>query len=152
MISKYTEELKNFIEMWDKELVSSAKKNAIALLVEAQNFMFFFLFEKNLFGGTEDSRVVFARLKSPAEKDNPDETEQWKKDATFICTNLTKTIMTGNVTQQVFKNKDIQEIKIVPSKDEAYEILLKQVEEIPQNSLLSGIKMAIKNIRNKENV
>jgi hypothetical protein len=145
MLFKDLEETKSFLEFWNKASLSDAKKNQISLMVEAQGFLFFFTYHDEVFGATEDARVTFARMKEP---DPGEESKGWLSEANFTAMNLTKALF-GQPAQQIFKHKDLPEIKVIKDKEKVYDMLVKQAEDIPHQNLAAGLKMVIKRVNSQ---
>lgn len=123
------------IEAWEKARISDQKKNQITLLVDGQNFVFFFEYHNDIFGAPEASRVTFARMKNP-----DDESPQgWVQDANFMAVNLSKAIF-GQPVQQIFKDSDIHEIHVINDKNKVSEMLAKQAETIAPENLVNKMK------------
>lgn len=79
----------------------------IEALIDGHGLILFFRCGKDIFGAGEDSRVVFARMKNPDDEAG----DGWGEGASFLATNLTKTVR-GEPTQQVFGKKDLKRIRI----------------------------------------
>jgi hypothetical protein len=93
------------------------------LLDRTGEFVFFFEFEKSVYGAPEDSRIVFAKLKHPDE----DMVGKAKEEANFIAVNLDK-IIEGQGTQRIFGIKDVGKIHVI-DKETAAEKLGKKAKE-----------------------
>jgi hypothetical protein len=85
------------------------------------------LFKKgdDLFGGGEDSRVVFAKMKDPKDEDAP---SGWAEEASFSADNLIKKLK-GEPAQHVFEKDDLKEIKIM-DRDDVVDELHKEAEKL----------------------
>lgn len=87
------------------------QKNKLKLILES--FVFFFRFQKDVFGANEASRVTFAKMKDPKDEDN---NPAWLKEANFVAVNLNK-LGQGQQVQMIFSNKELGEIGVVSKKD-----------------------------------
>lgn len=97
---------RELITIWDDYLLREAEEAKLNALLD--NFVLFFEKDKNIFGATEESRVIFARLKNP-DKELPD---GWEDEASFSAQNLTKTVA-GEASQHVFQKSDLKNIQII---------------------------------------
>jgi hypothetical protein len=100
------------MDVWGTHLENECKA-AVKVLMNSGSFVFFFEFEKEIFGGSEDTRIVFATLKNPP-KEMP---KGWKEEASFMGVNLTTMSKEGNPTRRTFYNKDIKKINILEKKE-----------------------------------
>jgi hypothetical protein len=117
------------MDMWDKCL----KENEIDELIKSQDLIFFFEKDKNIYGGTEENRVMFARMKNKSDKDAPLSLDE---KPTFSAINIKRLIDSPpkffNATmkqiglthvnakdgstwklEKTFSEKDIKKIKII---------------------------------------
>ena len=94
----------------------------------------FFKFKNEVYGCTEESRVVLARMKNPSE----DNTAEWRKEASFSAINFKTEV------NKVFTHKELKSVKIIPkeeavkgfktkSGDGDIEIRLAKDDDIPAN-------------------
>lgn len=140
--SKLGEDFQKIIDAWNEYCDDEEKRRQIQLIVDVQNFVMFFVFNDEVFGATEPNRVMFAKMKSPGEEES---SVDWIQDASFMATNLTKTV-SGQPAQSMFKHKDIDNIEVLPDKEQVLDILCKQSESLPmsltaQERLQSVIKL-----------
>ncbi len=98
-----------------------AKVDMISQLLDTQEFVLFFKLKGSVFGGPEESRIVYAKMKNPDE----DMTGKWKDDFSFVAVNLDD-IVSGHGSQRVFGFKDLKNIKVI-DKEKAAEELGKKV-------------------------
>lgn len=103
-------------------LLSDQQKNKIKVMLDSNEFIFYFKYQNEIYAGSEGNRVTFAQMKNP-DKDNPG----WAKEANFMATNLNK-LGLGEQTQMVFGHKELSSIEII-SKDQAYKTLEKFFEK-----------------------
>ena len=108
--SPYFSSFRELLDKWDENIEKDKKLEKMA---DDDNISFFFTLDDNVYGGTEDSRLAFARMKSPEEED-----ESWVKDATFIGINLEK-LEQGHKEQKIFSKSDLKKIKPI-SKENAF--------------------------------
>lgn len=118
------------MDIWDENLDKEDKKNQIRRMVDGENLILFFKKDGDVFGAPEESRVVFARMKTPDE-DTPD---GWLDDANFIAVNLVKALM-GDKTTHMFSSKDLKSIKVV-DKDSVEGLLMKKPSKKACTSLV----------------
>lgn len=104
----------------DKE----SKHDKVRNLIDGQNLILFFTKDGNLFGAPEESRLVFANMKSP----NQDMPDGWADEANFIAFDLMKALI-GDRVENIFGKKDMKQIKIVDP-DEAHSMLIKSPKKI----------------------
>ena len=110
----------NFKEFVLKEEES---ENAVRTLLDAQDLIFFFKKDKEIFGANEESRLIFAKLKEKKEKDN----KNWQNEASFLATNLSKAV-NGEKSKSVFSKKDLNKISII-NKEDAFKSLCKEAKK-----------------------
>lgn len=77
------------------------------LLVE-NDLCLFFKKDGILYGTTETGRITYARMKSPESKED----EAWKKDATFVAYDLSKSAE-GQKSMSVFNSNDLKKIEVI---------------------------------------
>ena len=102
------------------------KKNKIRGLLDGQNLILFFKKGDSLFGAPEESRLVFAKMKSPDE-DTPD---GWADDANFAAFDLMKALM-GDRVESIFGKKDLKAIDVI--EPEEAENMLMQTPDVVKN-------------------
>lgn len=100
-----------------------SEEDKVKMLLDGQNILFFFLKDNIPYGGPEESRLIFAKIKNPAED------KKWAKEASFIAINLADALQ-GKKTQAIFSQKDIKNIKII-SRENVEEILAKKLATNP---------------------
>lgn len=96
------------------------KQRAISDVLDGRNLILFFKKGEGIYGAPEDSRVVFARMKSPDEE-TP---EGWGDDANFVALDLLKALV-GQNSQSVFGQKDLEDINVL-DKDIIRKLLMKK--------------------------
>lgn len=84
----------------------------IDALIDQNGYILFFKKDGNIFGATEDSRVIFAKMKNP----DDDMPEDWENEASFSADNLNKKIK-GEPGQHVFSKDDFKNIEIIDRED-----------------------------------
>ena len=110
---------RSLMDMWDKCL----EENKIDELIKSQNLIFFFKKGKNIYGGTEENRVMFARMKDKSDKSPPLSLDE---KPTFSAINIEKLINSlpglthvnakdGSTwkLEKTFSEEDIKKIKII---------------------------------------
>lgn len=111
------------MDLWDDYLLEEEDANKLRHTLEAQGFVLFFKKGSEYFGASEDSRVVFARMKNP-DDEMPD---GWEDEASFSAINLNK-LVKGEPAQHVFGKTDLKKIKIV-DRDDVVEALKGEIDE-----------------------
>ena len=133
------DEFREFIDKWENVCVEEKRYNNIKLLVDGQDFMFFFLLDGNVYATHEPERVTFARMKTG----DDDEGEMNLDDANFTAFNLSKAIA-AKPTREIFYKEDIPKINVL-TKAEATEKLISQSREVTPERIATGTK-AIMNV------
>lgn len=111
-------EFRDLMDKWDR---------ASRLMVES-DLCLFFRKDGRLYGAGENSRITFARMKSPSSKEDRD----WRKEATFTAHDLQKT-SEGSTGMSVFSAADLPGIEVV-DQDEAQRELKKKGISLPSVS------------------
>lgn len=101
------------LSRWDENL-KLEKKEKVKTLLDDGNLIFFFNKDDEYYGGPEESRLVFAKLKNPDE----DVTPAWNDEAAFIAYNLSKMLNITSDTEaeeskRLFYKKDMEDVKIL---------------------------------------
>ena len=99
---------RELMDKWDDYLALEAEKNAIGDQLDRQGCIMFFKRGDDLFGAPEESRLMFAKIKSP----DDDVTDQWRQEARFLAINLMQSML-GQPTQNLFSMNDIPNLKLV---------------------------------------
>lgn len=130
---------KDFISAYFKE---EDMKDKVKSMIEGQGFVLFFKKDDDIYGSTEDGRMVFASLKTP-DKDLP---KGWEKEASFTAFNLSKTLRKEN-PETIFSYKDLPKIKVLDN-EAATKELLKQGKSIKGdvNSIKTNIRLLPSNL------
>jgi len=92
-------------------------------LIDQSGHILFFKKDGDVFGATEDSRVIFAKIKNP----DDDMPEDWENEASFSADNLNKRIR-GEPGQHVFCKEDFKKMEIIDRED-AVKSLKKEAEK-----------------------
>ena len=121
--------MRTFLEF--AEAITQEKAGNIKAIIDNNDLILFFKFNKDLFGTTEESRVVFARMKNPS----TDNSTAWRKEAGFTGLNLSKTVTSGERKEQMFEFKDLKNIQIV----EKEEVIHKLEKEKVKNTDITTI-------------
>jgi hypothetical protein len=114
---------RNFMDMCLKE-------SKIDELIKSQDLIFFFKKGKNIYGGTEENRVMFARMKDKSDKSPPLSLDE---KPTFSAINIKKLIDSPNregglphisakddsvsKLEKTFSEEDVDKIKIIDIKE-----------------------------------
>lgn len=115
---------KRLISRWNqvwKEQAAEDKRQRIKMIVES--LMFFFTCKGDLFGGGEDARVTYAKMRDP---DDEDHNDGWLKEANFTAVNLYKAL-SGEQGTSIFGMKDLDDIDVITDKDKVERLLAKKV-------------------------
>ncbi len=121
---------RHLIDEWDDELVLE-RKAAVKSMLDHPGLVIFFKKGNSIFGGPEESRIVYAKLKSD------DEDEKWKDEASFGGLDLMKAL-SGEKTQNIFGSHDLPKIKILTDKDELCKMMDKHAAKA--SDPIAGIK------------
>lgn len=111
---------RQLIDKWDEVKNKFNKK----CLMEDNDIVFFFKKDKVIYGGSENSRLIFARMKNPEKEEI-----KWSKDATFSAYNLEE----EKPSETVFNKKDLDKIKIL-DQEKAEKELDKKGKKMPSIS------------------
>jgi hypothetical protein len=115
---------RELLDSWDQYLAEEDRQNKIRSIVDSPNLVLFFVKDGTIYGAPENSRVIFARLKSKGDEDG----EKWKKDADFMAINLSSLVGEDKISQSVMGKKDLKKIKVI-DKEEAERRLKKEPKE-----------------------
>lgn len=96
----------NFKEFYLKE--TDALEGKVKMLVYGQNFILFFRFDGDVYGGGEDARLTYATMKSGGE----DGTEEM----VFGVHNLSQG-MSGQASERYFTADDIEHIEVITNRE-----------------------------------
>lgn len=112
------------MDLWDQNIEIFEAEKSISDILDRQGFILFFKKGNELFGAPEESRVIFAKLKSDDDDDpmNPG----FRDEAKFSGINLIKA-MHGNPEESIenlFGLKDLPQIKVC-DRDDVIQQLLK---------------------------
>lgn len=114
---------RSLMDIWDEYLLIDDIRHQIESMMDPSKFVFFFKFNKEVFGSDEDSRVAFAKMKNP----DDDMPKNWEDEVNFAAENFNKMIR-GEPATQIFHKKDLDKIKII-ERDKAVNALQKVAEE-----------------------
>ena len=107
-------------------------RDKIKAMLGANDFVLFFKKDKLIFAAPEESRLVFARMKTPDADD-----KGWVKDASFSGLNLNKALE-GEKSENLFSYDDLKKIEII-DQEEAYTQLAKVAKDTDKiKTILSG--------------
>lgn len=127
-------QFRDLMDMWDIELAESEFNSKIKSLIEGRGLILFFKKGDDIFGCSEDSRVLFAKMKNP--EDDEDLPKNWEDDASFSANNLSRAVR-GETTQSIFSKKDLKEIKVI-DKEEAESALLELAKNLGDKAFPNG--------------
>jgi hypothetical protein len=112
---------RDLMTKWDDYLSLEQEKKSIEDHLDQNQCILFFKKGNDLFGAPEESRLVFAKLKSEDE----DMPSHWKDEARFIALNLINSIL-GQQTQNVFSFKDLDNLQLVDREKVINELMKKK--------------------------
>lgn len=109
------------LSIWDQYVQIETEVND---LLDNGNMIFFFKINNDLFGGPEDSRLLFAKLKADDDDEDPAELlpPNWKDEVQFLGMDLIKAL-TGEKAEKLFGLKDLANLKVI-SRDAAADELI----------------------------
>lgn len=99
---------RQLMDTWDAFCAMEAQRNEIDDLLDKQQLIMFFKKGNDYFGAPEESRLIFAKLKSDDEDSPPD----WKKEAKFIALNLAQALA-GQQVENMFGEKDLGDLSLL---------------------------------------
>jgi len=129
-------EFRELLDKWDAVCIQEKRDNHIRLLVDGQNFVFYFKFEGDIYATHEPQRVTFARMKNPSDDDDID---LGFEQAHFKAFNLTKALSGKMASPDIFYKDDIDRVEIV-DRDEALGTLTDQAKNIEPDRIAIGAK------------
>lgn len=108
---------RQLMDMWDKNLAILEAEKSVNDVLDRHGLILFFKNGDDIFGAPEESRLIFAKLKSDDEDDpmNPG----FRDEARFMAINLLKAIHGGSEesTENVFSLKDLPKLKVCDRED-----------------------------------
>ena len=147
--SEHGYEVRSLIDAWDKVLVKETKDRNIKMFLSGQQFVMYFIYNNDVYGCSENSRVTYSRMLQPDEET----TEDWIKEANFMAFNISKAIQ-GKPAQEMFDHEDVDKIQVI-SKEIAYDELVKVAEKASQQDVMTGTKalfQALKSMGKKNDI
>ena len=118
-------EFRDLMDMADEHAYIEDCRHRVESMIDNGDYVLLFKKDKDYFGGGEDSRVVFAKMKDPNDEDAP---SGWDEEASFSADNLLKKLK-GEPAQNIFDKKDLKKIKIV-DREEIIDKLHKEAEKL----------------------
>ena len=103
--SEITEIINLWLETEKKEKDRAPKLDKIKTMLDANNFIFYFKRDNNIYAGPEESRVIFARMKNPEDDTNIE-------DVNFLAIDLDRALE-GERAETIMYFKDVPNIKII---------------------------------------
>ena len=95
------------------------REGRVKMLVHAQNYIFFFRYQGDVFGGGEEARLTYAAM-----QDGGDD------DLVFAANNLTKALL-GTPQEQYFVPGDLDAIQVLRNKQAETELLMTRSNDEP---------------------
>lgn len=96
------------------------KESKVDELIKSQDLIFFFKKGKNIYGGTEENRVMFARMKDKSDKSPPLSLDE---KPTFSAINIKRLIGgcaendSTSKLEKTFSEEDVDKMKIIDIKE-----------------------------------
>lgn len=116
---------RDLMDQWDYHCALQEQEDRLNDIIDKHEIILFFNKDKDLFGAPEDSRVIFAKLKT--DDDDEPMMPNFRQEAQFPAINLLK-CMSGenddNSVQSVFSLKDLPKIKVC-DRESAIEQMMK---------------------------
>lgn len=122
-------------KIWLEKNEAETKNQRIKNIIDGQGLILFFKTKNSLFGAPEQSRLVFAKMKTP----DDDMSDGWADEANFAAFDLIKA-MAGERVENMFGKKDMKSIKIIDPED-AEARLMKS-----PNNIVKAVTDALKTI------
>ena len=120
MISPGFSNFRPLLDQWDKCLALEDERNEIGNHLDGNQCIMFFRRGDELFGAPEESRLVFAKLKS----NDDDVPPNFKDDAKFIALNLIQSLL-GQKVETLFGLKDLPKLQLI-DRDNVVDMLMKK--------------------------
>lgn len=120
MISPGFSSFRLLMDRWDQHVALEDERNSIGDHLDGNQCIMFFRRGDELFGAPEESRLVFAKLKSKDDDMHPN----WKDDAKFIALNLMQSLL-GQRIETMFGSKDLPGLELL-DRDMAVDELMKR--------------------------
>jgi hypothetical protein len=120
--------------MWEETLENDELRNQIRLLLDGQQFIFYFRKGDYIYGAGEDARVTFAKLKDPDEEEYD---QEWAKEATFLGVNLQRALEGAKIFN-IFGQKDLKQIKVLEREEVEKELTQVAHEAKEKGKLKAG--------------
>jgi hypothetical protein len=108
---------RDLMDRWDKQIALKEEHDAINDLLDKHELILFFNKGDDLFGAPEESRLIFAKLKTDTEDDPM--MPGYRQEARFPAINLAKIMSNDpeNSNETVFCAKDLPKIKVCSRED-----------------------------------
>lgn len=96
---------RSLIDQCDEAMDTMDLMSQIRSAIDGHGLCFFFVKDGSVFGGPEDSRMSFARMKHP-------DPEEGTEDGDFMGLSLDD-ILGGQMSQRIFNRGDIDDLQII---------------------------------------
>jgi hypothetical protein len=103
---------RSLLDTWDDHCFWETLDDNLSNLLDGRGYIMFFKKENEIFGAPEESRIMFARMKTPEKQD----TDDLMEPGGFLAFNLLKSLM-GDMSPNLFGPKDLKKIKIIDRED-----------------------------------
>lgn len=115
---------RDLMDRWDKQIAIKESLDSINKLLDKHEIILFFKKGEDYFGAPEDSRVIFAKLKTDKEDDPM--MPGFRQEARFPAINLAKILTDDpeNSMETVFSAKDLPKINVC-SREDAIDSIMK---------------------------
>lgn len=119
---------RTLMDLWDEAVEKEKHTDKINSMLDASEFIMFFLKGGEVYGAPEMSRLIFAKMKDPDDEENSDD---WAEEASFSGYVL-KDALKGQETIRLFHQKDLKGLRVI-DKDKAVQLLMNQKADKPLN-------------------
>lgn len=121
-------DFRDLMDQWDDYSESKDLVDKLKLITDGGKLILFIVKDDKIYGGPEDSRITFARMKNPSDE----EPEGWLKDAYFMGFDLLK-LLKGEKDQVLFGVDDLDNIEAI-DKDDVPSMLIPQIKQDNEKS------------------
>ena len=97
---------RDMMDRWDAVLLQ--EQDNLDAILAGNNFVFYFMRDKEIYGAPEESRITFARMKFPTD----DVPAGWAREATFKGFSINDALE-GRKTETVIGFDDLKDIKVI---------------------------------------
>ena len=113
---------RHLMDIWDSQLALEDERVRIGNHVDGHGLILFFKHGDDIFGAPEESRLVFAKMKT---KEDEEDGDAWRHEAKFTALNLIQSLL-GQQTQGMFGLKDLKKLHLMDREDALAELMKKK--------------------------